>query len=386
MDERLSAFFSRFGLLLIAAAAVLVSDISIAHAQSASCSQLQRSLRTLENNSNFRELESAEISAQQYAQAVQDAESSYVRAGCVQQQQQGQLTRECRVLARQILSGRSDRDTLYQRVETGTSVAQQREAVLQEIARFGCNAERQAGYGDELDGGFRRERNSVFDNMFGNGQVQDGQIINDGYGWGGYGGYVTVRTVCVRMSDGYFWPISYSTLTEYAGQDAQTCQAQCPNQQVGLYFYENPGQEPEQMVNLYGEPYTNLPNAFAYRRAIDPANSCKIKQERGTITLAEGGDTGSGRPMITYLGQSFPLPSRDPRQPGAQPMQVAEIAPAQMVEVPLPRRRPTGDAHPQVTPAADPNNRQARVVQFDGKRVRIVGPETPYAQAVEAGT
>ncbi len=44
-------------------------------------------------------------------------------------------------------------------------------------------------------------------------------------------------------------------------------------------YYDNPGQEPEQMVNLQGEPYTALPTAFAYRTAYDRANSCKTAGE-----------------------------------------------------------------------------------------------------------
>ena len=38
-----------------------------------------------------------------------------------------------------------------------------------------------------------------------------------------------------------------------------------PGLDVDLYYYDNPGQEPEQMVNLQGEPYKSLPTAFAYR-------------------------------------------------------------------------------------------------------------------------
>ena len=51
----------------------------------------------------------------------------------------------------------------------------------------------------------------------------------------------TIRTVCVRMTDGY-WPISYATTRDYVAQDTQACQARMPrDQQVDLYFYDNPG-------------------------------------------------------------------------------------------------------------------------------------------------
>ena len=84
-------------------------------------------------------------------------------------------------------------------VETANAVAGQREAILQEMARFGCSAEGSSAT-------FSSERQSVFDRIFGTtseGDFSDGQMIDGGDYWG-YQGYQTVRTVCVRLSDGYF--------------------------------------------------------------------------------------------------------------------------------------------------------------------------------------
>ena len=57
---------------------------------------------------------------------------------------------------------------------------------------------------------------------------------------------------------------------------------------VELYYYDNPGQEPEQMVSISGVPYQSLPTAFAYRKQIDPTNTCKPEVSAGSNGLRVG--------------------------------------------------------------------------------------------------
>jgi hypothetical protein len=80
----------------------------------------------------------------------------------------------------------------------------------------------------------------------------------------GFGGSGTYRTVCVRLCDGYYWPISFATVSGQFDRDEQICQRSCsvPSR---LYTYSNPGGEPEQMTDLKGEPYSKLATAFLYR-------------------------------------------------------------------------------------------------------------------------
>jgi hypothetical protein len=57
------------------------------------------------------------------------------------------------------------------------------------------------------------------------------------------------------------------------------------------------------------------------------------------------------------------------------------------VYVPLPRPRPAGPGETPVTrPAQAQADTELRLVQFGNKTVRVVGPDTPYAQPAEAGT
>src|SRR5690606_1989953 len=96
---------------------------------------------------------------------------------------------------------------------------------------------------------------------------------------------------------------------------------------------------------------------------------------------------GSSRAVLEIAGVQVPLPLRDPR--GIVPVQAAQleaVSTIAMVDVPLPRRRPAGPgevARPVTGKAAEA---QLRLVHFGDRAVRVVGPDTPYAQAGESGT
>lgn len=365
--------------------ACLVIDVTAAHAQSMSCQRLESQLANLDRNSDFRDVGASSREARRVGQDVQQAESQYVRGGCNDDAKAGrQLSRECRALAREITSGREEYAALVNSVDTGNAVGQQREALLQEIARFGCNSRVRV-----LNDNDRRDRGNIFDQLFdaltGEDEFGDGAGGFREESWDPWGNYHTVRTLCVRKSDGFYWPISYSTLTDYVANDADQCRAMCPGLDVDLYYYDNPGQEPEQMINMYGEPYAALPAAFRFRTEFDKAATCKPAVNYGSINIAQTA-AGQSRAMIEFNGVTFPLPLRDPRRQ----VEITQVAFEQQnfVNVPLPRRRPAAPGEePRAVPVAPVTSSQPmRVVQFGEKRVRIVGPETPYAPSAAAGT
>jgi hypothetical protein len=375
---------------MITALAGFTVDVSATYAQSSNCTRLNQQLRTLDRNGDFRNVSTNSNEAQSLAAALQDAESAYVRGGCSDMVRNGQtLTRECQTLARQIIRGREDLEDLSQDVETGNDVAAQREAILQEISRFGCNSrDSEVTFSDTDDDGFSPQRQTLFDRIFGtyteDPDYESGDIYEDDFS--GYGNYTTIRTVCVRLSDGYFWPVSYSTLPDYINLDAQQCSLQCPGTPTSLYYYENPGQEAEQMVSLTGEPYMALPNAFRYRTEFDKASTCKVPVDQGSIIIVSE-ESGESRAVIEFKGATFPLPLRDPRRSTA--VTVAEVtADSGFVSMPLPRKRPIRDGEfVPVQAVVQPEAEEPmRLVQFGDKVVRVVGPDTPYAQPTGEGT
>lgn len=75
----------------------------------------------------------------------------------------------------------------------------------------------------------------------------------------------TVRTLCVRTCDGFYFPVSFSTTSDHFAKDEAACSAMCPGAETKLYYHSVPDQEPEQMVDLQGNAYMSTPSAFKYR-------------------------------------------------------------------------------------------------------------------------
>lgn len=81
------------------------------------------------------------------------------------------------------------------------------------------------------------------------------------------------RTVCVRLCDGYYWPISNSTSRASYYRDANQCSSAC-NGEAKLFHYPANG-EIKDAVDLTGRNYTSLANAFKYRKELVAGCSCK---------------------------------------------------------------------------------------------------------------
>ena len=87
--------------------------------------------------------------------------------------------------------------------------------------------------------------------------------------------FATYRTVCVRLCDGYFFPVSFSTLRNHIERDVDVCQSKCAAP-AELYYYQNPGSTMEQAVSARNQtPYTGLKTAFRFRKEFVQGCSCK---------------------------------------------------------------------------------------------------------------
>jgi hypothetical protein len=84
----------------------------------------------------------------------------------------------------------------------------------------------------------------------------------------------TYRTMCVRLCDGYYWPISFATDEAHFSRDSRRCTRSC-GAPAALYYYPNPGGAPEDMVSLKGVPYKSLATAFLFRTAYDESCKCR---------------------------------------------------------------------------------------------------------------
>jgi len=83
-----------------------------------------------------------------------------------------------------------------------------------------------------------------------------------------------VRTVCVRVCDGYYFPINFRSSHRRLGRDAKVCQARCPGQ-GRLYYMTGSRAEIETARDRRGRRYTDLKTAFRYRKSLTPNCACK---------------------------------------------------------------------------------------------------------------
>ncbi len=90
--------------------------------------------------------------------------------------------------------------------------------------------------------------------------------------------FATYRTLCVRLCDGYYFPVSVSPRPNHFQRDSEQCQSQCAAP-AELYYHQNPGGAVEQMVSVATQqPYTSLKAAWRYRKEFVQGCSCKAAE------------------------------------------------------------------------------------------------------------
>ena len=192
-------------------------------------------------------------------------------------------TAQCNKLRAQIDDGQrqlAELDRQRQMAASSQDHNSRQDALLAELARNKCGQQYEAA---------ARQRSS--DQSFG--LWNDAESVAPGAGIPGMENMPpgsTFRTICVRMCDGYYFPISFATTRETFDHDAQTCQSQCASP-AKLYYYQNPGAEVQQAVALDGTAYTELRNAFRYRKELVTGCSCKATASAIPASLEQGGAT-----------------------------------------------------------------------------------------------
>jgi Protein of unknown function (DUF2865) len=258
------------------------------------------------------------------------------------------LSPQCGPITSQIQQMRGDLDRMtsdLQQLQSGSSgQADQRRALIGQLAQNNCGAQYTAAANSQ--GGPQ----GFFDALFGG-----GTIVNPN-GDGAPNG--TYHTVCVRTCDGYYFPISYSTLPTHFAEDEKVCQRECPAADVALYSYRNPGESMDQAVSTNGQLYTALPTAFRYRTQLVSGCSCRKPGESWEDALKNADDSStlaSGDIVVT--DQNAKALSQPAKPYGKQPV-AALPAPGKPVAAATPL--------PETASAAPPE---------DAKRaVRVVGP------------
>ncbi len=124
--------------------------------------------------------------------------------------------------------------------------------------------------------------------------------------------YGTYRTLCVRKTDGYYFPVSFSTVKKHFDADEEACLSMCPNHDVALYVHRMPQEVSEDMVGYRSEiPYRSEPFAFAYRKEHNREIQCRFSVANATQSV-DGTVTGELEKKKETVGIGIPNFRKDP--------------------------------------------------------------------------
>lgn len=88
----------------------------------------------------------------------------------------------------------------------------------------------------------------------------------------------TYKSMCIRLCDGFAMPVSFATTSDRLIDDAMKCSASC-DLPTRLYVFQNPGGASDEMRDLKGRYYRDLPTAYRYRTTYD--RKCTCNPQRG---------------------------------------------------------------------------------------------------------
>jgi hypothetical protein len=134
-----------------------------------------------------------------------------------------------------------------------------RDDIVRELARNNCGQQ----YQQEAS-----RNNGLFSGLW---QDEDSSTGGNRFTYG-----ATFRTVCVRLCDGAFFPVSFSTLPNHFDRDQDVCQQKCAAPAELYYYSQSPGAGIDQAIShKTRQPYTTLRTAFRFRKEFVAGCSCK---------------------------------------------------------------------------------------------------------------
>src|SRR4051794_29953506 len=103
----------------------------------------------------------------------------------------------------------------------------------------------------------------------------------------GAGGGGSGRSVCVRLCDGYYYPLE--SVATRGGSSLSDCEASCPGVAMGVFRHPG-GDSMTEARDASGRRYGDLDAAYAYRTALAPGCACQRtgRSVAGDMTLRAG--------------------------------------------------------------------------------------------------
>lgn len=215
-------------------------------------------------------------------------------------------TPECVKLDRQVQRARREFSNLRERIDrisrSGARQSRQ-DDLIAELARYGCGEDYQRQYEARRPSffSFFDERGTSFREPESQRRAPSDLPFS------------TYRTMCVRQCDGYYFPVSFSTLPSQFSADEAQCVERCAAP-TELFVYRNPGEDVEQMVSLSGKPYSELDTAWLYRKKFINGCSCdaaEYSMEEIAKAKQEMESAQSSAPDAAREGQDDPASGED---------------------------------------------------------------------------
>ncbi|WP_170134986.1 DUF2865 domain-containing protein [Acuticoccus kandeliae] len=104
----------------------------------------------------------------------------------------------------------------------------------------------------------------------------------------------STQTVCVRLCDGFYFPINNSSHSDNFYDELAMCVGRCPGADVSLYAHNKDVPVETMRSTSTGERYVNLPTAFAYRKGAVTGCGC---QPQSVVA-----DDMTADKALTYVG------------------------------------------------------------------------------------
>jgi hypothetical protein len=109
------------------------------------------------------------------------------------------------------------------------------------------------------------------------------------------------RSVCVRLCDGYFFPVgALSREGDLRGQE-EACSGLCPDAPTQLFMEPAGSDKIEDAISENGAPYSSLPMAFSNRSAADKTCACH-RHPGEMFSLANDATLRRGDSIMTTTG------------------------------------------------------------------------------------
>src|SRR5262249_35948243 len=263
---------------------------------------------------------------------------------------------QCGPLNNQIQQTRANLDRVLadlERLQGNTADREgQRRALLASLGQNDCGPQYRA---------YANRGGSFFDALFGPGSIVTPDVPQSG----ALGD--TYKTICVRTCDGYFFPISYSTVPGKFPEDEKICQRLCPASEAVLYSYRNPGEDVSQAISSSGRTYSELPTAFSYRKTLTPACTCKPNNQTWADAAKQFDDPTIERGDVVVTEErarqlSLPTDAQGrPIRPAARPNTAApNAAPAAATNAATPDEKTEGEPGKRTVRSVGPTFLPAR--------------------------